>query len=139
MLLFSSLYLISKNAYDFNWGIKVCNTRKMDIKQIYEFLISKPEKNIYGNKFINPYLKFYFGFKRNSLIKDIELIQKPEDIKDSFVILNSSTSESLDESYRSSISEFRVRPPKNWVLVKVIPGFNNNTNREYNPLIYYVA
>lgn len=138
LLLFSSIYLTSKNKYDFDWGLKICNTRKMDIKQIYEFLKTQSEKIIYGNQFINTYLKFYFEFKKDSLIKDIESVQKAEDIKDSYVIINSSKSESLDNYYRSTIQDFRVNPPKNWVLLKVIPGFNNNTNRDFSPLIYYV-
>lgn len=137
LLLGTSIYLIDKNAYDFNWETIVGNRRKMDIVQIKEYLEKKPDRSVYCNRDINDYLRFFFGHRKDKLIKDIESVKSTDEIKDSYVILNGTWSDACDKRYQSQFPEFMTNPPDKWILLKIIPGKDGNLNRTYNPLIYY--
>lgn len=108
-----------------------------DMKEAVSFLKEQPQKEIYCDYLCAGILQYYFGFKRDGYIQNIGTIKNPDQIKDSFVLVGGVRGE-VNTAYVMSITpDFAKNPPKNWILVKEIPGKIDGF-RQNNAKIYYV-
>jgi hypothetical protein len=85
-------------------------------------------------------LDYYFGFKKNFLIYDINSVKNVTQLKDSYVIFGGSRGWDMiigDNIYSEFALKLIKQPPKDWILMKTIYG-KIIVNRKWNLMIYYV-
>jgi 4-amino-4-deoxy-L-arabinose transferase-like glycosyltransferase len=131
------LFMFSVNAISSSSSLLVNGIS--DMRETFSFLKNQSFKNIYCDSDCSWILNYYFGFKKENSLKNIENIKTPEEIESqSYVIVGGSRNlvvggEWLDNKY----PDFVKNPPENWKLVKIIEK-ERTSWRESNMSIYNV-
>jgi len=129
-LLSTSIYYIYFLANHLNYGLGECGCMNMnDIKEISMFVKNHWGKPVYLDPYVYHPIRFYLEYKTDNLLRFTNSVQNVNEIKDAYVILNTSTNE--------QIPEFMQTIPPNWKLVRVITSPIVYLKRNYNPVIYY--
>lgn len=143
-LLISVIFLLSTSVYygyfiseHLNYGIGECGCVRMsDIHKISDYI-----KASNGTFFVDNTIYYYvlFDLKYNpTQLRGVSFVKNVSELSGSFIVLNSSyISLNSCSGYGYTLPEFMCNPPEDWRLVEIIAGKNNNTDRDYNPAIYY--
>ena len=86
-------------------------------------------------------MDYYFGFKKNFQIYDINSVKNVTQIKDSYIIFGGSRGWDMiinEGIYSNFTLQLINQPPKDWILMKTVYG-KINVNRPFEMKIYYVA
>ncbi|MBU0762665.1 MAG: glycosyltransferase family 39 protein [Candidatus Altiarchaeota archaeon] len=113
--------------------------RECDLKSIAEFLYDKPQKTLYVSDSFN-ILRVFLKNERYD-IRNIDYVNNPKVLKDSYVVVNLTTKTVRDKRYLANLPSWRKDIPKEWILLKKIVNINpdNPTSTTQNyPVIYYV-
>jgi hypothetical protein len=106
-----------------------------------EYFQKNSEKKVYGDYIEIGQISYYFGYKKDYLLKNINDINDSSMIKDSFVIIGGARgcifADSIRDLYPEFAQNFDSNPPKNWELAKIISG-EVSWLRKYPMKIYYV-
>jgi hypothetical protein len=131
VLVISSFISISKTNF-------YMNQSTIDYKEIADYLEDYPGIDIYADYDSRGKLDFLLGYERTNNLKNLELVENPNQIKDAFVIVNASRGFVENEEARASLPEFIYNPPADWEKRKVITAAYLEAYGRYDPVIYYV-
>ena len=110
----------------------------IDFREIADFLKDHPSKDIYVDEDTRGKLDFLLSYKRTENLRLLNQVKNSSDIKDAFVIVNSSRGFVEDDWLRSQLPDFIYNPPENWEIAKIVTSAYIGFYRFYDPVIYYV-
>ena len=140
----SVIFLLSTSVYygyfiseHLNYGSGECGCVRMsDIHKISDYI-----KTSNGTFFIDNTIYYYVLIDLNyneTRLRMVNSVKNESRVSGSFIVLNSSyIILNSCSGQGDTLPEFMCNPPKDWRLVEIIAGKNNNTDRDYNPAIYY--
>jgi len=138
-LLLTSIYYNYFLAEYLNYGMGECGCMRVsDTRQIADHIKEKSGNVFYVDEGVYDNIRFFLAYDTQNLKTANH--EDANKIKNAYVIVNTSVpflNACGFEKDKNRVPEFMCNPPKEWQLVKIIAGKGNDTNREYNPLIYY--
>lgn len=140
-LLATSIFYIYFLSDYLEYGMGECGCMRIsDIKQIAEFIKNNPRNTFYVHEGTYDNIRFFLEFNTTSLKSATNMNETG--VKGSYVVFNSSLPLLNDcrferEKHIETAPDFLCKPPEGWKLVKIIGGRGGDTDREYNPAIYY--
>jgi len=131
VLLVSSIFFISKANLLMNQGM-------LDYKLSADYLKKYPDIDIYTDFVTVGELNFLLGYERENDLKDLALVNSPEEIKNAFVVVNATRGFVELPDFRDTLPDFIWDPPSDWVVVRVIKESYFDFYGTYDTTIYYV-
>jgi hypothetical protein len=109
-----------------------------DFKESADYLRAHPGVDIYVDEDTWGKLKFLLGYERDEDLKWLDKVESIDEIKDAFVVVDSSRGYVELPELRAKLPYFIWDPPSSWIKVKVINESYLEIYGEYDTTIYYV-